>query len=151
MLVTVFFFATSTFITTKMSQPQPYPPPALLYLHGNTCHGPRFWCRRYLSVKGMRVASGLLSTPLVPLFGAPKSDPSKNREMGGALALGGRRSSMKNNNQLGVCVCSGRDVGEEARGWESVWGDTVPCFGVTILTMKKKICEIHCCPWMAPD
>ena len=78
------------------------------------------------------MASGLLSTPLVPLFGTPKSDPSKNREIGGALSLGGRRSLMKNNNQLGVCICSGRDVGEEACGWESVWGDTVPSFGVTI-------------------
>ena len=44
---------------------------------------------------------------------------------------------MKKNNQLGVCARSGRDVGEEACGWESVWGDTVPCFGVTIQTMKK--------------
>jgi len=35
--------------------------------------------------------------------------------MGGALALGGRRSLMKNNNQLGVCVRGGIDVGEEAR------------------------------------
>ena len=26
----------------------------------------------------------------------------------------------------------------EARGWESVWGDTVPSFGVAIQTMKKK-------------
>jgi len=119
-----------------MSQPQPYPPPALLYLHGNTCHGPRFWCRRYLLVKVRRLASGLLSPPLDPLFGAPKSDPSKNREMGGALALGGRRSLMKNNNQLGVCVRSGRDVQEEARGWESVWGDTVQYFGATIQNMK---------------
>ena len=58
--------------------------------------------------------------------------------MGGALALGGRRSLMKNNNQQVVGIRSGRDVGEEARGWESVWGDTVPCFGVTIQTMKKK-------------
>ncbi len=122
-----------------MSRPQPYPPPALLYLHGNTCHGPRFWCRQYLLDKVRRVASGSLSPPLVLLFGAPKSDPSKISEMGGALALGGRCSLMKNNNQLGVCVCSGRDAGEEAPGWESVWGDTVPCFGVTIQTMKKKM------------
>ena len=111
------FFATSTFIATKMSRPQPDPPPARLYLHGNTYHGPSFWCRRFLSVKGRRTASGLLSLPLVPLFGAPKRDPSKNREMGRALALGGRCSIMKNNNQLVVGVRGGMDVGEEAR-----WG-----------------------------
>ena len=60
---------------------------------------------------------GLLSPPLVPLFGAPKRDPSKNREMGRALALGGRRPIMKNNNQLVVEFRGGIDVGEEAR-----WG-----------------------------
>jgi len=38
-----------------------------------------------------------------------------------------------------------------ARGWESVWGDTVPCFGATIQTMKKNIYEIHHCLWMAPN
>ena len=40
--------------------------------------------------KGGRVVSGLLSPPLVPLFGVPKRDPSKNREMDGALTFGGR-------------------------------------------------------------
>ena len=63
------------------------------------------------------MALGLLSPPLVPLFGAPKRDPSKNREMGRDLALGGRRSIMKNNNQLVVGVRGGIDVQEEAR-----WG-----------------------------
>jgi hypothetical protein len=51
------------------------------------------------------------------LFGAPKRDTSKNREMDRALALGGRYSIMKNNNQLVVGVCGGMDVGEEAH-----WG-----------------------------
>jgi hypothetical protein len=37
--------------------------------------------------------------------------------MGRALALGGRSSIMKNNNQLVVGVRGGMDVGEEAR-----WG-----------------------------
>ena len=31
------------------------------------------------------------------------------------------------------------DVWVEARGWESVWGDTVPSFGATFHTMKKYI------------
>ena len=56
------FFATSNFIATKMSQPQPYPPSAMLYLHGNTYHGPSFWCRRFLLVKGRLAVSGSLST-----------------------------------------------------------------------------------------
>ncbi len=134
-----------------MSQPQPYPPPAFLYLHINTYHGPRFWCHRFLLVKGRRMVLGLLFLPLVPLFGAPKRDPSKNRETGGALALGGRHSRMKNNNQLVVSVRSGLDVGEEARWGKSVWGDTVPSFGATIQTMKKYIHEIHHCLRMAHD
>ncbi len=36
---------------------------------------------------------------MVPLFGVSKHNPSKNREKGGALALGGRRSIELNNNQ----------------------------------------------------
>ena len=62
------------------------------------------------------MAPGLLSLQLVPLFGALERDSSKNREMGGALALGGHHSMMQNNNQLGVCTRGGRDVGEEVCG-----------------------------------
>ena len=43
--------------------------------------------------------SGLAARLLVCLFGAPKRDASKNREMGGALDLGGRRLMMAYNNQ----------------------------------------------------
>ena len=134
-----------------MSRQPPYPPPALLFLHGNTCHRPRFWCRRFLSVKGRRMALGLLSPPLVPLFGAPTRDPSKNREMGRALALRGCGSIMITNNQLIVGGSDRGDVWVEARGWESGWRDTVPSFGTTIQMMKKYIYEIHRCLWMAPD
>ena len=56
------------------------------------------------------MALGLLSLPLVSLFGVPKREPSKNREMGRNLALGGRRLIMKNNNQLVVGVRGGIDV-----------------------------------------
>ncbi len=44
--------------------------------------------------------SGLAAWWLVCLFGAPKRDASKNREMGGALDLGDRRLMMAYNNQL---------------------------------------------------
>ena len=65
---------------------------------------------------------GLLSPPLVPLFGAPKRDPSKNREMGRALALGGQGSIMMTNNQLIVGRSGRGNVWVEGLGWESVWG-----------------------------
>ena len=68
------------------------------------------------------MALDLLSPPSVPLFGAQKRDPSKNREMGRALALGGRGSIMMTNNQPIVGGSGGGDVWVEVRGWESVWG-----------------------------
>ncbi len=81
--------------------------------------------------------SGLHSPSSAPLFGAPKRDPSKNREMGGALALGGRRSMTVTNNQP-IGGGSGRGyVWVEVRGWESAWGDTVPSFEATTQAMKK--------------
>jgi hypothetical protein len=73
----------------------------------------------------------VLSPLLVPSFGAPKSNPSKNREKGGALALGGCRLMMANNNQLGVGGHGRRGVGEEARWAGSAWGDLVPSFGAS--------------------
>ena len=45
---------------------------------------------------------------------------SKNRDMDGALALGGHHLVATHNNQLGVGGRSGSDVGEEARGCQSV-------------------------------
>ena len=63
--------------------------------------------------------------------------PIKNREMGRALALGGRRLILITNNQPIVSGSGWGDVWVEARGWESVWGDTVPSFGATIHTMKN--------------
>ena len=47
---------------------------------------------------------------------------SKNRDMDGALALGGHHLVVTHNNQLGVSGRSGSDLGEEARGDQSVWG-----------------------------
>ncbi len=67
-----------------------------------------------------------LSPLLVPSFGAPKRNPSKNRKRGRALALGGRHLMMANNNQLGVGGRGRRGVGEEAHwagsAWAIVWG-----------------------------
>jgi hypothetical protein len=75
--------------------------------------------------------SGLAARLLVCLFGAPKRDASKNREMGGALDLGGRRLMMAYSNQPRIGGRNNGDVRAEARGRESAWGDTVPAFGAS--------------------
>jgi hypothetical protein len=76
----------------------------------------------------------------------PNEDTSKNREIRQALALVGRRSMMKqDNNQLGVGGRVRRDVGEEARGSCSVWGGGVQLFEVTNSAQKLIDYIIHCC------
>ena len=62
-------------------------------------------------VRDVRLA---LSTTGSLVWGA-KERPIKNREMDGALTLGGRGLMKNNNNQLRVGIRGGRDVGEEAR------------------------------------
>jgi hypothetical protein len=54
---------------------------------------------------------------LVPSFGALTHTPSKNRAMGVALALGGRRSMKIPNNQLIVEGSGQIDIGKETCGW----------------------------------
>jgi hypothetical protein len=67
-----------------------------------------------------RPCSGLAARWLVCLFaGAPKRDASKNREMGGALDLGGRRLMMAYINQPRIGGRDNRDVRAGARGQES--------------------------------
>jgi hypothetical protein len=59
---------------------------------------------------------------LVPLLGAPKRNPSKNRERDGVSALGGRRSDVERDHQPKVGV-SGRGIMiEEMRSRRNVWG-----------------------------
>ncbi len=70
----------------------------------------------------------ILVGQLVPLFGATKQHASKNREIGGALALGGCRFMMQYNNQTIVGVCGFYDDIAEARpGW-SILGGTMALF-----------------------
>jgi hypothetical protein len=60
----------------------------------------------------------------------------KNREMGGALALGGRRFLNIYNNQMEVGIRGGLYIGEDARlGW-NVWGVTAPSFWPFNLSTK---------------
>jgi hypothetical protein len=50
----------------------------------------------------------------------------KNREIGGALALGGCRSINTYNNQMEVGVRGGGYIEEEARPGRNVWGGRDP-------------------------
>jgi hypothetical protein len=63
---------------------------------------------------------------LVPLLGINFEATSKNREIGGALALGGCHSINTYNNQMKVDALGGGYIEEEARmGW-NVWGGQGP-------------------------
>ena len=76
---------------------------------------------------------------------ATKRDASKNREMGVALALGGRHLIGRYNNQIGFGDRGRRDVGEEARGGWSVWGGGIKSFEVTNSNNEKNIYKMHRC------
>ena len=67
---------------------------------------------------------------MVPLFGVSKRNPLKNRERGGALALGGRQLIELKNNQPKLGDTGRWGVRAEGRWAGSAWGDTVPSFGV---------------------
>ena len=85
------------------------------------------------------------------VWGAKKRQIKKQRDGQGIGLRGGRGSILITNNQPIVGGSGRGDVWVEACGWESVWGDTIPSFGVTIQTMEKYIYEINRCLWMAPD
>ena len=57
--------------------------------------------------------------------------PSKNREEGRALALGGRRLMMANNIQPASGRSGRGDVRAEARWAGSLWGDTMTSYGAS--------------------
>ncbi len=75
--------------------------------------------------------SGLAARWLVCLFGAPKRDALNNREIGGALDLGGLRLMMAYNNQPRISGSDNGDGRAEVRGRESAWGDTIASFGAS--------------------
>ncbi len=65
---------------------------------------------------------------LVPMFGMNFQSTSKDREMGGALALGGCRFLNIYNNQMEVSMRGGLYIGEDVQlGW-NVGGVTAPSF-----------------------
>ena len=76
---------------------------------------------------------------MVPLFGAPKRNPSKNREGGVVSALGGRRSIRTPNNQPKVGGSDRGDDRVEARWAASDGEGVVVSFGESNRAMKNKI------------
>ncbi len=88
-----------------------------------------------LWVRCRRPALCLCTQWLVLLFGMNFEATSKNRETGGVLALGGRRSINTYNNQMEVGVQGGGYIEEEARpGW-NVWGGRGP----VVFAVKKSV------------
>jgi hypothetical protein len=71
-----------------------------------------------------RLMFGLAVPLLVSLFGAPTQAPSKNREEGGALALGGHQSIKIFNNHLIIGGSGMGDVRSEVRRGGSTGGGT---------------------------
>jgi hypothetical protein len=62
----------------------------------------------------------------------------KNREMGGPLALDGRRLMGGHNNQPKVGIDGGRGIEEERRPGRNVWGGVVSSLGRQIDEEKKR-------------
>ncbi len=81
---------------------------------------------------------GLRTRWLVPLFGINFEATLKNREIGGALALGGRRSINTYNNQMEVGVRGGGCIEEEARPGRNVWGGRGPVVFAVKWSAKNK-------------
>ena len=87
----------------------------------------------------MRARSGSAAPWLAPLFGEPMQAPSKNREEGRALALGGRRLMMANNYQPDSGRSGRGGVRAEARWAGSMWGDAITSYGASNGAAKKSI------------
>jgi hypothetical protein len=67
----------------------------------------------------------------------------KNREMGGPLALDGRRLMGGHNNQLKVSINGGRGIEEERRPGRNVWGGVVSLLGAANRQRKKTTIKIR--------
>jgi len=105
----------------------PYPPAAsALSLHGQASGATKSWRRRSPTPCAGRGPSGLGSLSLVPLFGALQRNPSKNREGGKVVALGGRRVVNRHNNQPKFGSDGRGDIGEGARPRRNL---CLGCFG----------------------
>ncbi len=75
---------------------------------------------------------------LVPLYGINFEASSKNREIGGALALAGHHSINTYNNQREVGVQGGGYIEEEVRPGRNVWGGQGPVVFAVKWSVKNK-------------
>jgi hypothetical protein len=114
--------------TTHNSQhqdepPPPYPSAASPSLSmGRAVAPPNLGATAPHGSLSKRPVAGLRSPRLVLLLGAPKHDPSKIRERDRVLALGGRRSDIKRDNQPKVGVSTEGIIIEETQLQRNVWG-----------------------------
>ncbi len=67
----------------------------------------------------------------------------KNREMGGPFALDGRRLMGGHNNQPKVDIDGGRDIEEERRSKQNVWGGVVSLLGAANRRRNKMTTKIR--------
>ncbi len=67
-----------------------------------------------------------------------------NREMGGPLALDGRRLMWGHNNQPKVGINGGRGIEDERRPGRNVWGGVVSLLGAANQQRKKMTTKIRC-------
>ena len=74
-------------------------------------------------------AIGFDSAMVGSLVWGANASPIKNREEGRALAIGGRRLMMANNNQPASGRSDRGDVRAEACWVGSMWGDTITSYG----------------------
>jgi hypothetical protein len=93
-----------------------------VYPHGNIRHGLKWRHWGYLWVRCRLPAVSSRSLLLVPLLEVPTHDPSKNRVMGGELALGGRCFMIWHHNQPDNWRPWYGGAKGEARAGGSAWG-----------------------------
>ena len=74
----------------------------------------------------MRRAIAVALAVVGSFLGGVEVAESKNRERGGAVALGGRLLMKTRNNQINVGADVGRGFGEGARPGRNVWGGRLP-------------------------
>jgi hypothetical protein len=88
----------------------------------------------------------------IPLLWALILHPSKNRERDDALAFGGRRFTIKTNNQTIVGDSNGRDDGEDTQQGGACGDGVISLFGVANQTTEKLQNKIqHDLIWLSFD
>ncbi len=115
---------TTTTHNNQHELPLPYPPAALaLSFHGNFSHAPKSWRCCSLWVRQWQCV-GCALTLFCPLFGAPKHNPSKNRERDWVLELSGHLLVRQHSNQPKLGICGRRDIGRGRMIWAEPVGWT---------------------------